>query len=92
MSSATIGKPARESFSAIAARLREVALVTSASGRSAARSRSIASTAPGRGFQETVSTPSMSIRTAPIRSIRATVARRADGGGRHRPDLRNVRI
>ncbi|HET7247227.1 MAG TPA: hypothetical protein VFJ07_20565 [Streptosporangiaceae bacterium] len=54
--------PARAA--AIDARGREVALVTSASGSPAERSRS-AATAPGSGRHDTVSTPSMSISTAP---------------------------
>ena len=69
-SSGPTGKPASASVSAIRARVREVVLVTSANGTSAARSARTASTAPGSGFQETVSTPSMSINTARTPSIR----------------------
>ena len=46
--------------------VREVVLVTSASGSAAARSRFSAPTAPSSGFHDTVSTPSMLISTAPM--------------------------
>ena len=70
MSLAVTGKPASASALAIEARVREVVLVTRASGTAAARSRRSAATAPGSGFHETVSTPSMSISTAPMRRMR----------------------
>jgi hypothetical protein len=44
--------------------VREVVLVSSFTARAACRSQVTASTAPGSGRQDTVSTPSMSIRTA----------------------------
>ena len=70
MSLAVTGKPAPASTPAIEARVREVVLVTRASGTPAARSRRRAATAPGSGFHETVSTPSMSISTARMRRMR----------------------
>jgi hypothetical protein len=70
MSPAVTGKPASASVPAIQARVREVVLVTRASGTPAARSRPRAATAPGSGFHETVSTPSMSISTARIGRMR----------------------
>lgn len=70
MSLTLTGKPAAASVLAIEARVRDVVLVTRASGTAAARSRRRAATAPGSGFQETVSTPSMSISTARMRRMR----------------------
>jgi hypothetical protein len=70
MSPSVTGKPAPASALAIEARVREVVLVTRASGTPAARSRCRAATAPGSGFHETVSTPSMSISTAPMGRMR----------------------
>ena len=70
MSPAATGKPVPASVSAIDARVREVVLVTRASGTAAARSHCSAATAPGSGFHETVSTPAMSISTARIRRMR----------------------
>ena len=64
MSPTDTGKPASASALAIDARVRDVVFVTRASGNAAARSRCSAATAPGNGFHETVSTPSMSISTA----------------------------
>jgi hypothetical protein len=64
---AVTGKPAPAMTLAIEARVREVVLVTRASGTPAARSWCSAATAPGSGFHETVSTPSMSISTARMR-------------------------
>src|SRR5712691_7023622 len=57
MSPAVTGKPAPASVLAIEARVREVVLVTRASGTPAARSRCRAATAPGSGFHETVTAP-----------------------------------
>src|SRR6516162_3418342 len=68
-SSAVTAKPASASAAAIDARLREVVLVTRASGSAASRSRSSAATAPSSGRHDTVSTPSMSISTAPVRRM-----------------------
>ena len=62
-------KPARPRVAAIQARVCEVVLVTSATAKPAARSRATASTAPGTGRQDTVSTPSMSSKTARIRRM-----------------------
>ena len=87
-SSGSTGKPAAARVSAIRARVREVVLVTRAKGRSAARSACTASTAPGSGFQETVSTPSMSINTARTPSIREQYRRR----GRGRPPRIHTRL
>src|SRR5215469_3170130 len=67
MSPAVTAKPAPASTAAIEARVREVVLVTRASGSAALRSRSRAATAPASGCHDTVSTPSMSISTAPMR-------------------------
>ncbi len=69
MSAAVTANPAVASSAAIQARVREVVLVTRASGSPAARSRCSAATAPASGFHDTVSTPSMSISTAPIRAM-----------------------
>ena len=69
MSAAVTGKPAPASAAAIDARVREVVLVTRASGSAAARSRRSAATAPSSGCHDTVSTPSMSISTAPMRAM-----------------------
>src|SRR6266704_2507189 len=63
-SPAPTGKPASASTPAIAARVRDVVLVSSAILSPAARIRDTAATAPGSGRHDTVSTPSMSIRTA----------------------------
>jgi hypothetical protein len=70
ISPAVTGKPAPASVSAIDARVREVVLVTRASGTAAARARCRAATVPGSGFHETVSTPSMSISTPRMRRMR----------------------
>ena len=69
MSAAVTGKPAPASAAAIDARVREVVSVTRASGSAAARSRRSAATAPSSGCHDTVSTPSMSISTAPMRAM-----------------------
>jgi hypothetical protein len=70
MSAALTGKPAPASAAAIAARGCDVVLVTRASGSAAERSQRIAATVPGSGRMDTVSTPSMSISTAPTRMPR----------------------
>ena len=69
MSPAVTGKPSAASTAAIDSRVREVVFVTSASGSAAPRSRFSAATAPSIGFHDTVSTPSMSISTAPMRRM-----------------------
>lgn len=61
------GKPAPASAPAI--ELREVVLVTSATGYRSARSRASAATAPDSGCHDTVSMPSMSISTARMRRM-----------------------
>ncbi len=70
MSPSVTGKPAPASVLAIDARVRDVVLVTRASGNPAARSRCRAATAPGSGLHETVNTPSMSISTARMGRMR----------------------
>ena len=70
MSVAVTGKPAAVRAAAIDARVREVVLVTRASGIPAARSHCSAATAPLMGSQDTVSTPSISISTARVRRMR----------------------
>ena len=69
MSPAVTGKPAPASAAAIDAWLREVVLVTSATGYPFSRSRRSAATAPGNGCHDTVSTPSISISTARMRRM-----------------------
>lgn len=62
-SSGPTGNPASASVAAIRWRVREVVLVINANGSSASRIARTASTAPSIGFHESVSTPSMSMRT-----------------------------
>ncbi|CAM5294550.1 hypothetical protein SVIOM74S_08038 [Streptomyces violarus] len=64
MSSADTGNPASVSVPAIDALVRDVVLVTSSTASPASRISRNASTAPGNGRHETVSTPSMSTSTA----------------------------
>jgi hypothetical protein len=68
-SAAVTPKPAPDSAAAIEARVREMVLVTKASGSPASRNRCSAATAASSGFYDTVSTPSMSISTAPMQTI-----------------------
>src|SRR6059058_5271197 len=63
MSSGCTGKPCADSRVAIQARVRDVVLVTRRTPRPVRRNRAIASTAPGSARHDTVSTPSMSMRT-----------------------------
>jgi hypothetical protein len=60
-SAAVTAKPAPASAAAIEARVRDVALVTKASGSPASHNRRSAATAPSSDFHDTVTTPSMSI-------------------------------